>query len=172
LRDIWSALRDDAYGDIVRLLILTGARREEIGGLRWSEIDLTTRFITLPPGRTKNRRAHEIYLSDSALDILLAHPRLTLLDGSECDLIFGRGKQGFNDWAGSKNDLDRRIDQARRDAGAALMPDWTVHDFRRLISTSMHEHLSVPPHIVEADIKAASLDATIWHSIAAKRQPR
>jgi hypothetical protein len=33
LRDIWAALRDDAYGAILRLLILTGARREEIGGL-------------------------------------------------------------------------------------------------------------------------------------------
>ena len=37
LREIWLELRDDAYGDIVRLLILTGARAREIGGLRWSE---------------------------------------------------------------------------------------------------------------------------------------
>jgi hypothetical protein len=53
LRDIWSALRDDAYSDILRLLILTGARAKEIGGLCWRECDLTTRFIMLPPERTK-----------------------------------------------------------------------------------------------------------------------
>jgi hypothetical protein len=70
LRGIWSALRDDAYGDIMRLLVLTGARAREIGSLRWSEIDLTTRFVTLPAERTKNRREHEIFLSDTALDIL------------------------------------------------------------------------------------------------------
>jgi hypothetical protein len=30
------------------------------------------------------------------------------------------------------------------------MPAWTVHDFRRLISTTMHERLRIAPHIVEA----------------------
>src|SRR5262249_16455473 len=49
LRDVWTALRDDAYGDIVRLLILCGGRREEIGGLQHSEVNLKTRRITLPP---------------------------------------------------------------------------------------------------------------------------
>ena len=50
LRDIWAALRDDAYGDIMRLLVLTGARAREIGGLRWSEVDLTTRLHHLTAG--------------------------------------------------------------------------------------------------------------------------
>jgi integrase len=150
LRNIWSALRDDAYGDILRLLILTGARAKEIGGLCWREVDLTTRFITLPPERTKNRREHEIFLSDSAVDILRARPRLTWSDGTLCDFVFGRGKQGFNDWAGCKVGLNRRIAQTRRDAGIEPLPDWTVHDFRRLISTAMHDHLGIMPHVVEA----------------------
>lgn len=149
LRDIWAALRDDAYGDIMRLLILTGARREEIGGLRWGEINFTTRFIILPPERTKNRREHEIYLSDSALEILRACLPLTQPDGTPYDRVFGRGQQGFNDWAGSKMDLDRRIAQARSAAGTEAMPDWTLHDFRRLISTTMQEHLAILPHVAE-----------------------
>jgi integrase len=150
LCDIWSALSEDAYGDITRLLILSGARAREIGGLAWSEVDLMKRFITLPPERTKNRREHEIFLTDSALDILRARPRLTWSDGTPCDLIFGRGKQGFNDWAGSKVDLDRRIDLARRAVGTDPMPEWTLHDFRRLISTAMHDRLGIMPHVVEA----------------------
>jgi integrase len=150
LRDIWSALRDDAYGDIMRLLILTGARAREIGALHWSETDLTARLITLPPERTKNRREHEILLSDDAVVILCVRPRLTWPDGTPCDLIFGRGKQGFNDWAGSKIDLGRRIKQVRHAAGVEPMPDWTVHDFRRLVSTAMHGRLGVMPHVVEA----------------------
>jgi integrase len=150
LRDIWSALRDDAYGDVMRLLILTGARAREIGGLRWgSEINLETRFITLPPERTKNKRQHEIFLSDSALNILRSRPRLTYSDGTPCALVFGRGKNGFNDWAGSKADLDRRINQARQTAGLEPMPAWVVHDFRRLASTMMHDELKILPHIVE-----------------------
>jgi integrase len=46
---IWAALEDDAHGDIVRLLMMTGQRREEIGALRWSEIDLDKHMITFPP---------------------------------------------------------------------------------------------------------------------------
>jgi integrase len=150
LRHIWAALRDDAYSDILRLLILTGARREEIGGLHWREVDLTTRCITLPPERTKNRREHEIYLSDSALNILRSRPVLTQADGTPSKCVFGRGQQGFNDWAGSKNDLDRRIAEARRAVGADAITDWTLHDFRRMISTAMHDRLGIMPHVVEA----------------------
>jgi integrase len=150
LRDIWAALRDDPYGDIMRLLILTGARARQIGGLRWSEVDLTTRLITLPPKRTKNRRGHEILLNDKALDVLRTRRRLTWPDGTPCDLIFARGLQGFNDWAGSKVDLDRRINQARRQAGAEPMLEWTLHDFRRLMSPAMHDRLGIMPHVVES----------------------
>ncbi len=39
LAAIWRACRDDEYGRIVRLLILTAQRREEVGGMRWAEID-------------------------------------------------------------------------------------------------------------------------------------
>src|SRR5262245_15993372 len=56
LREIWRALPAGDYGSIVKLLILTGQRREEIGGLCWSEIDLKQGTITLPLERTKNGR--------------------------------------------------------------------------------------------------------------------
>jgi Arm DNA-binding domain len=48
LREVWRALPQDQFGDIVRLLVLTGQRREEIGWLRWDEIDLDRRLIALP----------------------------------------------------------------------------------------------------------------------------
>jgi integrase len=148
VREIWVALRDDTYSDIVRLLILTGARREEIGALRWSEINLDHGLITLPAERTKNHRLHEILLSPLAATMLQARPRLTQPDGSPCDLVFGRGQRGFSGWVGSKADLDRRVAKARRAAGP--MPGWTLHDFRRLLSTAMHQQLGIAPHIVEA----------------------
>ena len=40
IRIIWRACRDDDFGRIIRMLLLTGTRREEIAGLRWGEIDL------------------------------------------------------------------------------------------------------------------------------------
>src|SRR5262249_1680033 len=67
LRVIWRALPpDDHYGVIVKLLLLTGARRDEIGSLRWSEVNLDEATITLPLARTKSRREHIIPLSRPA----------------------------------------------------------------------------------------------------------
>jgi integrase len=134
LSRIGQALRDDAYGDVVRLLILTGSRREEIGALLWSEVDLDAGVIALPPARTKTKRPHEIPLSPAALDVIRNRPHFG-------DYVFG-GKRGFQDWGASKAALDGRI--------APPLPAWVLHDFRRTISTVMHERLGIEPHIVEA----------------------
>ena len=72
---IWRALGEDQYSAIIKLLLLTGARRDEIASLRWSEIDLDRAVITLPPARTKNRREHLIPLAPAAVAILQAQPR-------------------------------------------------------------------------------------------------
>jgi integrase len=148
LREIWLACPESDYGDIVRLLMLTGARREEIGSLRWSEIDLDEALITLPAVRTKGRRAHEILLNAPALAILKALSR-----EPERDFVFGRGVGGFSGWSRAKHDLDERIAAARQTTAKkgkpVLMPDWTLHDFRRSVSTTLHERLGIPPHVVE-----------------------
>ena len=66
LAAIWNATENsDPYGAIVRLLVLTGCRREEIAALRWSEVDFDKALVTLPGERTKNRREHLIPLAPS-----------------------------------------------------------------------------------------------------------
>ena len=52
---------------------------------------------------------------------------------------------GFQNWSSSKAHLDERIAAARDGKGL----DWTLHDFRRSLSTTLHERFSVPPHVVE-----------------------
>jgi integrase len=176
LATIWHEAGEDQYGAIVKLLMLTGARRDEIASLRWSEVDLDAATITLPPARTKNRREHVIPLSNQALAILEAQPRRVEADNSERDHVFGYGRdrgyqdwsaqprrveadgierdhvfgygrgRGWQDWSGSKADLDARITSARNGRGL----DWRLHDFRRSLSTALHERFNVPPHVVEA----------------------
>jgi integrase len=144
---IWRALNGDQHGAILKLLILTGARRNEIGGLCWSEVDLDNALITLPPARTKNGREHLIPLSKPALAILQAQPRRTNPDGTPRDNIFGTGLgRGFQDWSGSKADLDARITEANHGKN---LEDWVPHDFRRSLSTALHERFGVQPHVVE-----------------------
>src|SRR5215207_10691711 len=93
LAAIWGACRDDHFGRIVRLLLLTGQRREEVGGMQWSELDLTRSLWTIPGGRTKNRRTHEVPLSAPARG-LLEQTILALRSGS----LFGEGRGSFQGW--------------------------------------------------------------------------
>ena len=63
-----------SHADIFRLLILTGARRSEISGLRWSEVDLDRRQLVLPPERTKSggkTGTRRILLNAASADILM-----------------------------------------------------------------------------------------------------
>src|SRR5262249_24013905 len=70
LKRIWEACNGDEYGAIVKLLMLTGQRREEIAALRCSEINEREDQIELPGDRTKNGRPHIVPLSDAAKEIL------------------------------------------------------------------------------------------------------
>jgi integrase len=143
---IWQNLgEEDNYSSIVKLLLLTGARRDEIASLRWPEIDLAGALITLGPARTKNRREHLIPMAPAALDILRAQPRRLNADGTPRELVFGHGARGFQNWSLAKADLDARIA-----AAGSPITDWRLHDFRRVISTTMHERLGVMPHVVES----------------------
>jgi integrase len=133
LRSIWNALADDDFGDIVKLLALTGQRRDEIGSLRWDEVDLDNALISLPPERTKNRRSHNIPLSPLALAIMKKRHGVH-------DYVFGKRGTGYQGWSGSKELLDQRVSIA----------DWRLHDLRRTMSTVMHDELGIAPHVVEA----------------------
>ena len=150
LREIWPALRDDAYSDVDQAS--DPARQSPRGNWRLkverNRSRTRTDFAATRAG--KNKRPHEIMLSKPAIVILRARPRLTWPDGSPCDLVFGRGARGFSGWVGHKITLDSRIAKARQTAKLPPMPGWTLHDFRRLISTAMHDRLGVLPHIVES----------------------
>jgi integrase len=136
IKTVWAATSDGTeYGAIVKLLMLTGCRRNEIGGLKWTEVDLAKALIALPGARTKNNRPLDIPLTPGALALLETQPRKP-----DRDFIFGRGKDGFMGWARGKIALD---------AGTHIEP-WTLHDLRRSMSTVMHDRLGVQPHVVEA----------------------
>jgi integrase len=140
LAAIYHAAGDGQYGSIVRLLMLTSARRDEIASLRWSEVNFDEALISLSAARTKSRREHLIPLSPAACAILAAQPRRTEADGSERDLIFGTAPgRPWQDWSGSKAELDARLGNAF---------EWTLHDFRRSLSTWAHETGTLP-HVVE-----------------------
>ncbi len=145
IKAIWKVAGDDQYGAIIKLLVLTGCRRDEIGGLCWSEVDFDSAVIALPPARTKNGQEHRVSLAPIALEILRQQPRREQPDGQPRDLIFGRAQRGYSGWSKSQRELNERLVEA-----GTPIESWWLHDLRRSLSTTMHDRLGVMPHIVEA----------------------
>ena len=138
---IWKACQGDDFGRIVKLLMLTGCRRREIGELKWSELDFDRGTMTIAGARTKNHRALTLTLPPAAIDLLRSISRR---EGN--DNVFGGGIPGFTVWSYATDLLNARIAAA---AGKPLV-DWTLHDLRRSVATHMAEEIGVQPHIIEA----------------------
>jgi integrase len=138
-------------------MILTLQRREEVAGMRWSEIDLDNHVWTLPGARMKNGRPHTVHLAEAARAVLRAIPRV-----AGCDLVFSTtiyrlgagvktqssGKRKaepmpISGFSQGKNYLDAAIARARADFAANLgrnpeeMAPWRVHDLRRTGVTTL-----------------------------------
>lgn len=132
---VWLAAPENDYGRIVRLILLTGCRRDEIGSLKWPEIDLKEKTISLPAERTKNKQAHVVPLPDSAVAILKEIPRR-----ASRGFVFGIGQGGFSGWSKSKREIDK---------AAKIKDAWTLHDLRRTVRTGLGK-LGIAPHVAEA----------------------
>jgi integrase len=157
LAAIWSVCDDrDDYSRIVRLLILTACRRQEVGGIRWSELDADAGTWTIPVERTKNGCEHTLPLPSAAWDIITTVPHVV-----NRDHLFGIRSQGFKSWGDGKAELDKRL-------GDSVEP-FVLHDIRRTVATMMAEgaeeeegsdtkqdqsddgrRLGIEPHIIEA----------------------
>jgi integrase len=77
LRAFWRASEQLAYpfGELYRLLLLTGVRLREGADARWREFDLGKGLWTIPPERFKSDATHIVPLSRAALELLNGLPR-------------------------------------------------------------------------------------------------
>jgi integrase len=134
---IWQATSEDSdYSQILRLCLLTGCRRGEIGGLRRDEIQ--DGHLVIGSERMKGRVAHEVAL----LPMIAATIPLKHETASGC--VYGRRGEGFSGWSKSKKALDSKVIKA-----GVQIPAWGLHDLRRTFSTRLHD-AGVEPLVVEA----------------------
>lgn len=113
--------------------------------MRWSELDLDNAVWHLPPAvarnqhsRTKNRRAHDIHLSDQPLAIINPLPRLQREPGKPNFVFSFRGYTPVNGF-----------DRAKIRAAELMgVDDWRLHDLRRTATTGM-ARLGMPPHVAD-----------------------
>jgi integrase len=123
LSAVWKATdRPGPYNAIVRTLILTGQRREEVAGMTWAELDDDLSTWTLPASRAKNGVAHVVPLSVPVQALLCGVARQ---EGS--DHVF----TGFA--VPSTGSARPRRNWTRR-AGSRY---WRLHDLRRTAATQL-----------------------------------
>jgi integrase len=140
IRLLWEATGAVGYpfGNLFRLLLLTGQRLGEVKSMRWSELDMDKALWTIPSDNTKSDRGdHVVPLNRLAVEII---NEMHHIDGS--DLLFptssnpNRAVSGFSKAKTRCDDL-------------VGLKDWRLHDLRRTSATGM-QGVGVPPHIIGA----------------------
>jgi integrase len=134
LRALWFACgHEGASGEAIRLMILTGARRGEVGEMSRQEVDQDHQLWNLPAERTKNGRPHTIPLSRQAWTLIGARPRF-----ADCNFVFSAdGKRAVNNWDEVKHRISAK-------AGITAS-SWRLHDLRRTCASGMQKlGISVP----------------------------
>jgi integrase len=128
LRALWKAAVDYPFGSIVRMLMLTGARLNEVAGARWPEFNGAV--WTVPKERFKAGSEHRVPITRDMRALLDGLPRW-----ANSDFLFSTGRGQFSNIAKSKAILPLR--------------DWTLHDIRRTVVTGLQK-LKVPLEVTEA----------------------
>ena len=153
----------EPFGTLLRVLLLTGQRREEVAALPWAELDLAGAIWHLPASRTKNKRASDVPLAEQAVVILeglmrrspLVFPAQFSRDGhTEPRPLSGFGR--------AKERLDGlMLEELRKVEPEATLPAWTLHDLRRSSASNM-ARLGVAVHVVEKLLNHVSARSRVW----------
>jgi integrase len=120
IRRLWPATEalPAAYRDIYRLLLLSGARRQEVAGMEWCELDISNKIWALPSARSKSKLPHMLPLGPLAWAIIEGQPKVSAH-------VFGHERRAF---ASFKPLLDK-----------LMQPDahFVNHDLRRTARSLM-----------------------------------
>jgi integrase len=123
------------WGPMVKLLVLTSQRLEEVAGAPWHEFDLGRAEWSIPGPRTKNRRPQLVHLSGAAQAVIQELPRF-----EEQPWLFSTtGKGPVKGFSKAKVKFDKE----------SGVTGWTFHDIRRSFATHATERLGISPVVVD-----------------------
>lgn len=110
--------------DVIRLLMLTGARRGEVLNARWEQFDLEIAVWVKPAATTKQRRLHRTPLSGAAVALLRT---IRAQVPSDCPWVFPGDAEGK-----PLIEIKRFWDDVRKQAN---LPDFRIHDLRHTFAS-------------------------------------
>jgi integrase len=141
IRSVWQALDStevpEAFRNIVRELLLTVQRRNEVANMHSDEIDAATWII--PAERYKTGSPNVVPLTETAQQWIKGKGYIFSTTG---------GKRPFSGFSKAKTELDRIIAKQRKAAGLKPLPNWTLHDLRRT-GRSLMARAGVPSDVAE-----------------------
>ncbi len=137
---------DPATRHCLKFLLVTGVRRAEATGAKWSEFNFITDQWVIPGDRTKNSYPLIVPLSLLALDLL--YDMAELVRG---EYVFpGNGDSPVSVHSISQA-MKRSLPKMNLPGGRAV-----PHDLRRTLVTEMNETLGIEPHVVVALVNHVS----------------
>jgi integrase len=119
------------------LLILTAQRRDEVAGMRWSELDMDSSEWVIPATRSKNGVENRVPLTSDAIQIIEAQPQIK---GSP--FVFPSGRSPATKHVSGFSKAKARLDTM------SGVTDWRLHDLRRTAASGM-ARFKIAPHVVE-----------------------
>lgn len=148
------------FGPMVRMLFLTGQRRTEVAGARFSEFEIggNNQLWVIPPDRAKNKKEHFVPLTSAVLNLVNSLPRIAPEEGKKAIFLFTTtGKTAVSGFSKAKKAVDasmleilrKAAVEDERDPEAVKLEPWTFHDIRRTVASGMAK-LNVAVHVVEA----------------------
>jgi|TARA_Y100000296_G_scaffold72757_1_gene89439 integrase len=142
---LWNILGEEGppFGPAIKLLLLTGQRRNEVFSADRSEFDFETRLWTIPASRSKNGVAHLVPLSEPVVELLKGI--WTLSDNDK--LLASRGDTQTGPSGFSKTMA--RLRRAMTTQVGRETAHWTLHDLRRTVATGL-QRLGVRLEVTEA----------------------
>jgi integrase len=154
IRIVWKAaeLFGGPYGDLLRVLVLTGQRLSQTATMQRAEPDLDKALWNSPAAKMKMKKPHVTPLAPAAADVLRERLRQPI-HGNGYLFSTTHGERPISGFSKFKRRLDRLIEEIRGaeagSTGMEPMPPWTLHDLRRTVRTKLPE-LGVPDVVAEA----------------------
>ena len=149
IKALWQAASEQSwpFENVIKLLLLTGQRRDEVAEMRWREMDLDKGEWTIAKERCKNGKAHTLDLCPEAVLLLdpIGDAAVPRLRNSTDDFVFSTtGTTAVSGFSKVKVRIDARMKEL---LGPKFQP-WRIHDLRRTAASGMAA-LGFQPHVIE-----------------------
>lgn len=151
----------EPFRSALRVLLLTGQRRQEVTGMMDHELGgsfpgTPASLWTLGPDRTKNHLEHHVPLSPLAAEIIAAVPRVEVPRGQNVSFVFSTtGSTPISGFSKAKRTLDKAIKLQLNAIEGGDMPAWRIHDLRRTFATGL-QRIGIRPEVIERALNHVS----------------